>query len=50
MIALKIGLVVYAIGFLVFGLVELLTNWEATAWSVVKAGLLWPAYIRIGLR
>jgi hypothetical protein len=50
MIVLKINLTVYLINFLVFGLVELLTNWSATPWSVIKAGMIWPAYVRIGLR
>lgn len=50
MIAFKIGMTIYGIGFIVFALVELLTNWNVTPWSVIKAGLVWPAYVRIGLR
>lgn len=48
--AVALVAVAYAVGFLVGALIEVTTNYNATIGSVIRTGLLWPIYVRIGIR
>ncbi len=43
-------LAAYAVGFIVAALIEVTTNYSATIGSVIRTGLSWPLYVRIGIR
>lgn len=47
---LGLAAAVYAAGFVVAALIEVTTNYNATIGSVIRTGLSWPLYVRIGIR